>query len=120
MMNTFKVLLACVALIYSGSSMAALEYIEETLEVSLGDINVPVSANSQVRVRTCDQCELIILRVSSKTAYRLDGFQSRVVSLAELRAAIKAIKNRRSQLIYVVYVPDTKIINAIVIDGAGE
>lgn len=119
-MNTFKVLLACVALIYSGSSMAALEYIEETLEVSLGDINVPVSANSQVRVRTCDQCELIVLRVSPKTAYRLDGFQSRVVSLAELRAAIKAITNRRSQLIYVVYAPDTKIINSIVIDGAGE
>jgi hypothetical protein len=119
-MNAFKVLLACVALIHSGSSMAALEYIEETLEVSLGDINVPDSANSQVRVRPCDQCELLVLRVSPKTVYRLDGFKSRTVPLAELHAAIKSMPNRSAQLIYVAYAIDTKIINSIVIDGAGE
>jgi hypothetical protein len=58
--------------------------------------------------------------VSPKTVYRLDGFQSRTVPLAELHAAIKSMPNRSAQLIYVAYAIDTKIINSIVIDGAGE
>jgi len=100
-------LAACLA----APAQGALDRIEETLELDRTQIELPGFATDQVVVRTCEDCERLILQVSEGTEYRL-GLRGEKVDLQTFREA--ALKGQAEDtLIYVTFATNGQSVRRI-------
>ncbi|MGB5209092.1 MAG: hypothetical protein WBO47_11280 [Gammaproteobacteria bacterium] len=67
-------------------AQAALDRIEETLELDRSQVDLPSYAGDSVVVRPCADCETQIFQASANTVYQL-GYQGELVDLAAFRTA---------------------------------
>lgn len=94
-------------------AQAALDRIEETLELDRTQIELPGFATDQIVVQTCADCERLILQVSEATVYRL-GMRGAEVDLQTFREA--ALKGQAEDtLIYVTYATSGQSVKRIVL-----
>lgn len=106
-------------LVAAATSRAALEAVEEGLEVLPGRLQLPASETSPLTVSACADCAPLQLLATPDTRYHPDGFGSSPVSLAEMAAALRDADRRRA-LLYVFYEPGTRQLTRLVLDGAGR
>lgn len=94
-------------------AQAALDRIEETLELDRTQVELPDFATDQIVVRTCADCERLILQVSERTEYRL-GVRGEQVDLQTFREA--ALKGQAEDtLLYVTYATNGQGVKRIVL-----
>jgi len=86
-MNTKSFLcLLGLSLLIAAPAQAALDRIEETLELDRSQVELPSYAADRIVVRSCADCETQIFQASASTVYQL-GFNGEQVDLQTFRAA---------------------------------
>lgn len=98
---------------------AALQSVEEGLEVPPEHLQLPASESGSLTVKACASCAPLQLLATPGTRYQPDGFDSAPVSLAEMAAALSTADRRRA-LLYVFYDPGTRQLTRLVLDPAGR
>ena len=111
MKRKFSIILAALAILWSGNVFAALEALEEAAELTVSKVQLPAGGAGNVVYRGCAGCEPMIWPVDSATTYHI-GVGSEAVSLVDLR---QAASGNRDGLIYVFYAPDSGTVTRIVL-----
>ena len=94
-----KTLLIAILLGLSLPVAADFRTISRAHEIVLSNFRVPVTVNSSVAFRTCDECELQSSRVNADTQYIINRH---AVPLKEFRKAIFNVQDRASTLVIVL------------------
>jgi hypothetical protein len=119
-MTNLRLTILAIALAFSGGVFAALDRVEEVLELEVSDVQLPSHEVDKVVVSQCVECTSLTLHVSRETVYRIGGFDAPKVSLVEFNAAIRKARVKRELLIYVGYAPDTNKVTRIVLSGSAK
>jgi hypothetical protein len=119
-MTNLRLTILATALVFSGSGFAALDRVEEVLELEYSDVQLPAHEVDRVVVSQCVDCPSLVLNVTGETVYRIGGFDAPKVSLVEFNAAIRKARVKRELLIYVGYAPDTNKVTRIVLSGSAK
>jgi hypothetical protein len=115
-MNIFKhsAVLLTLALM-TGAASAALIPMVNVLELEASAFRMPAHEADVIDVMPCDGCALQKVQVSTSTVYRVGGFDSRPMPLADVQSGFRKSKNKDDLIIYVVYDVATSRVNEIVI-----
>ena len=119
-MTTLRLTILVITLVFSGGVFAALDKVEDVLELELSDVRLPAHEVDQVTVHQCDECSALILHATSDTVYRIGGFDAPKVSLQDFKAAIRKTRRKSEVLVYVGYAPDTKNVTRIVVSSGAK
>jgi hypothetical protein len=125
-MTNLRLTILVFTLVLSGSVFAALDKVEEVLELELSSIQLPAHEVDKVVITQCADanCSSQTFEATSDTVYRIGGFDAPKVGLQEFRAAVRqALRNSRSNrglLVYLGYAPDTNKVTRIVVSGGAE
>ena len=93
------------------------EVLEEIWEVRLADVRMPANEADFVEVKNCVQCDKPT--VSRTTEYRVGGFATAPVTLAQFRALIYREQNKEETIVYIgVDKVSRKVTRIVVSDGA--
>ena len=101
------------------TARAALQPVEEGLEVPPERLQLPAGESGSLMVNACASCAPLQLLATPATRYQPAGFDSAPVSLAEMAAALSSADRRRA-LLYVFYDPGTRQLTRLVLDPAGR
>ncbi|RMF96493.1 MAG: hypothetical protein D6727_08135 [Gammaproteobacteria bacterium] len=96
-----------------GLAGAALDALEEALELPLDQVQLPYSEVGDFTVRPCADCEPLRLAVDHETRYFVAD-NPEPVSLAELRAAAGELDDG---LIFIFHEPGGETVTRIVLGG---
>lgn len=105
-----KTLLVTILLGLSLPVAADFRTVSMAHEVSLSNFRVPISTNSGVSFKTCDNCELQTSRATPKTQYVVNG---RAVPLKEFREVVFQVKDRAHTAIIVLEHLETNTIVSV-------
>ncbi len=92
---------------------AALDAMEEAMELSVDQVQLPFSEVGSFTVRPCADCDPLRLSVDGNTRYYL-GSDPQPVSLAELREAAGDLDDG---LIFIFHAPGDDTVTRIVLGG---
>ena len=70
---TTTLALAVFAIVASHNALAAFERVAQAYEVKTKNFTAPASANGGIVIRECDACRFRSIRVTTATAYSIDG-----------------------------------------------
>lgn len=87
-----------------------VELIEGSYEIMLSGVTFPSSVGGFVRVKTCDQCEPVDLRVVSTTRYFTNAGE---LALAEFLLAVDKAEDADAAYLVVVYNLESKQVTRI-------
>ena len=103
------------ALAGTPSAHAALQAVEQALELPLSTVRLPPAESGALVVRRCARCAPEILRVTPGTRYFVrPGTQP--VALREARKAAAGAAGRSAALVYVYYEPGPRTVRRLVLD----
>ena len=108
-------LLAAMALSSVNIARAALEVIEDAIEVTPRQIEWPTYDQGRLVVRPCRDCETISLTVNDQTGYYL-GFNQPGLSRQELISKANNSSSSQNTLVYLFYRPENKQVTRIILD----
>ncbi len=113
-MNFRKVFLVVTLAIltWSGGASAALDRIEEALELDAGQLRLPTYATDRITIKPCDTCESQGFQITGNTTYRLGG---RTMELDTFVQEMSLSRNKKGQLVTVFYLPETHEVTRIVV-----
>ena len=108
-------LAAAAALAPAPAARAALQAVEQALELPLSIVRLPPAESGAVVVRRCARCQPEVLRVTPATRYFVrPGTQA--VALREVRKAAAGAAGRSTALVYVYYEPGPRTVRRLVLD----
>ena len=113
MRNITRLTITLAILGWSCTAMAALDALEDALELSVDEVMLPASSVGSLVVRRSASAEPELLQVSSDTAYFI-GFKTQSVTLKQVRDAVKA---GQGEMLVVAISNETGKISRIVLDG---
>lgn len=102
--------LVLVLLGLSFSAVSDFRTITEAYEADLSDLRLPGSENGTLTFRQCSDCDSQTLRVSAKTRYLIND---RDFALADFKAQLKLIRNRKYHSVAVLHHLESNTIEAI-------
>jgi len=105
-----KTLLVAILLGLSLPVTAEFRTVSLAHEISLNNFRVPVSHNSGVVFKACDECETTTSRVTVQTQYIIDG---QAVPLKEFRKTIFKVRDRADKLVIVLQHLETNTIVSV-------
>ena len=79
-------------------------------EVSLSNFRVPISTNSGVSFKNCDDCDLQTSRATAKTQYVVNG---QPITLKEFREMVFQVKDRANTAVIVLQHLETNTIVSV-------
>ena len=97
---------------------AALETIEEVVELELASVLLPGHEADRMRIRRCDECEELVVQVSRDTVYRLGGPRGKVVTLPEFVKAVRNSNEPADLILIVAYAPDSSRVTRMTLSGS--
>ena len=103
-------LLVLVLLGLSLAASADFTTITEAYEVVLSDLRLPGGENGTLTFKQCSDCEAQTLRVTSKTRYLINDHD---FALAEFKAQLKGVRNRKDQNVSVLHHLESNTIKAV-------
>ena len=107
--------LAAMALTLISTAQAALEIIEDAIEVTPKQIEWPTYDQGRLVVRPCPGCAVVALTVNEQTDYYL-GFSNSELSRQELISKANNSRNSENTLVYVFYRTEDKQVTRVVLD----
>jgi hypothetical protein len=105
-----KTLLGAILLGLALPVAAEFQTVSLAHEVSLSNFRVPISLNSVVAYKNCDDCEIETSRATPKTQYLLNG---QPVVLKEFRELIFQVKDRANTAVIVLQHLETNTIVSV-------
>jgi len=119
-MNKLKLFICAFGLAISGMAAAALDPVDNVLELELRDLNLPAHEADRVVIKQCENCADQQLKVNAGTKYRVGGFDAPALSLQAFKAAVRQVKDKSEVLVYVGYDPRTNTATRIVVSGGAK
>lgn len=107
--------LLALAILFGGTGHAALEPVEQALEMPLGAVSLPASETGQLVLRRCQGCTPQVLRVTPATLYVVRPSRA-PISLREARMAAARAGAAPQALVYVYWDPATGNVRRVVLD----
>jgi hypothetical protein len=108
-------LLAAAVLAPAPAARAALQAVEQALELPLATVRLPPAESGALVVRRCARCAPEFMRVTPGTRYFVrPGTQP--VALREARKAAAGAAGRATALVYVYYEPGPRTVSRLVLD----
>ena len=116
-MNFLLLLIVTTAMAFASASTAraALEIVEDALEVTPRQIEWPTYDEGRLVVRLCPGCEAVALTVSDQTGYYL-GFESPPLSRQELISKATSGGNFENSMVYLFFTPQDRQVTRVVLD----
>lgn len=114
----FRTVMALLGLACSGITWAALTPVVNVVELEATQFKTPAHEADVLELQPCSSCAVEVVQVSGATVYRLGGFNSKAVKLAELQRALRQPGSDSDRLIYVAYDVGTLKVNEIVIEAS--
>jgi hypothetical protein len=108
-------LLLLIALTLVSTARAALEIIEDAIEVAPRQIEWPTYDQGRLVVRPCPGCAVVALTVNEQTDYYL-GFSNSELSRQELISKANNSGNSENTLVYVFYRAENQQVTRVVLD----
>ena len=102
----FLGVLACLSL----PAFAEFTTVTRAHEVALSDFRAPASANGIAAFKSCEDCDLLTVRVTPETQYVLND---KSVRLADFRSALSTIANRKDETVIVMHHLESDTVTAI-------
>ena len=101
-----------IAAILSISLPAAAEFttIAEAYELALSDVRVPATPSSGIVFKTCDDCDMQVVRVTPNTEYRING---KSYPLKEFRKRVFDIHDRAATAVTVLHHLEADIVLSV-------
>jgi len=91
--------LAIALIMLSANASAEFSTVAEAHEVQLNHFQAPISANSSLTFKRCDDCDSETLPVSNATSYRVNN---QLVSLQDFRNQVSQVRDREKTLVIVM------------------
>jgi hypothetical protein len=110
--------LATALLAFPVIAPAALETLEEVVELELDSVLLPGHEADRMKIRRCEECEELVVQVTRDTVYRLGGPRGEVVTLSEFMKAARNSTDPAELILLVAYVPDTGRVTRMIISGS--
>lgn len=107
--------MAAMVITLANSAGAALEIIEEALEVTPRQIEWPTYDQGRLVVRPCSDCDAVTLTVNDQTGYYL-GFSNPGLSRQELIQKANNRAHSKTTLVYLFYRPENRQVTRVVLD----
>lgn len=98
-------------------AMAALQALEQAVELRLDQVTLPGGPGSQMPVRRCADCPTMMLQVTAATTYYVSPSRT-AVSLQELKDAAAGSTPRQKTFLNVFFDPETRRVTRLVLDRA--
>lgn len=117
-MNVIKKTFVVAALAFTGFASAALDPLTYVVELGYESAPVPAHEADRMTIQRCQNCAPETVRFSSQTVYRLNGFDSQTVTLADFSRVVRQVENKDSLLFYVRYDANSKLVTDLVLNGA--
>ena len=105
-----KTLLVAILLGLSLPLAAEFRTVSLAHEVSLSNFRVPISTNSGISFKNCDDCELRTSRATPQTQYIING---RARPLKEFREMVFQVKDRANNIVTVLQHLETNTIVSV-------
>jgi len=107
---TIKTLLVAILLGLSLPLAAEFRTVSLAHEVSLSNFRVPISLNSEIAFKDCDDCDLQTVRATPQTQYIING---QPVLLKEFRELVFQVKDRANNTVIVLHHLDSNTIVSV-------
>jgi hypothetical protein len=91
-------------------ALAELKTLVEAKETSTAYLNVPTTENSRLTFKSCDECELISVRLTPATKFYVRGTAMR---FADFRAAFNKLKHSKDDYVLVSYETETNTVKSV-------
>ncbi len=111
-MNIRKVLF-CTLLVISLPVAAEFVTVSRAYEIALSDFRVPATPSSGVQFKECAECDIVIIRVTPNTQYRVSG---KLVTLKEFRKSVFQIRDRAAETIIVLHHLESDTVESVSVD----
>lgn len=100
------------AILVCASLPAAADFrtVKRAIEVTLSDLQVPVTPSGSLIFKECDTCESRIIPMTRNTQFRVNG---KDVGLKEFRKNVLAVRDRDSETIVVLHDLETNTITSV-------
>ena len=96
--------------IFSAAAMGEGRVISQAYEILLNNFQAPISTNSTIVFKECDDCESMHVRVTEATLYSVNG---RSVRLEDFRIAILQTGDRDSMAVTVLHHLESNTVESI-------
>lgn len=74
--------------------------VAEAYELALSDVRVPATPSSGISFKTCDECDIQLVRVTPNTQYNFNG---KTYTLKEFRKRVFNIQDRSDTFVSIVH-----------------
>ena len=105
-----KSILVVALLSLSLPAAADFTTVSEIYETALSDVRIPATPSSGIQFRTCDDCEMQLLRVTPNTRYQVNG---KSLSLSEFRKRVFSISDRARTFVGIKHHLETDIVLSV-------
>ena len=101
-----------IAALLSISLPAAADFttIAEAYELALSDVRVPATPSSGISFKTCDDCEMQIVRVTPNTQYNFNG---KSYTLKEFRKRVFNIQDRSQTFVSIMHHLESDVVLSV-------
>jgi hypothetical protein len=101
-----------VALLLATSLPASAEFttVAEAREIALSDFRVPATPSSGAMFRTCSDCDMMTVRVTPNTDYRING---KSYPLKEFRKRVFDIRDRENTVVIVLHHLESDVVLSV-------
>ena len=109
-------MLAVILLVWTRSTNAALNLIEQAYEIDSTSIERwPLGADGNLILKPCEACDSVILNVDANTRYAT-SFRGAAISLEELLELKTQIRGRKGINAYVFYRAEDNSVTRLILD----
>ena len=118
-LNHSLMLIMLILVVFSGAqtTQAALEIVEDAIEVTPRQIEWPSYDDGRLIVRSCRDCEAVVLTVNAETTeYFPEGFAGLPQSRQELIRKATSGRNVANSMVYLFYSPEDGQVTRVVLD----
>ncbi len=109
-MKTRSLVIAAVALVLTLPAAAEFKTVQRAHEVLVDDIRLPQNELGTLAFKSCDECALMVKRVTAETRWILDG---RSLQLEQFRAGLAAVDDRERVSLTVLHHLETDRITEV-------
>jgi hypothetical protein len=95
---------------FSLPAAADFTTIAEAYELTLSNVQIPATPSSGISFRTCDDCEMQLVRVTPNTQYNVNG---ETYPLKEFRKRVFNIKNRSDTFVGILHHLESDVVLSV-------
>jgi hypothetical protein len=99
-----------VALCIGVPAVADIKIVARAVETSTAYMNVPVSDNSRLSFKTCDDCEFIEVRLTPATQYFMRG---QALVFADFRKQFNSLRRSNEDYVLVTFDAETNAVTSV-------